>query len=92
LAARSESSKITERSPQTVTSRFSVPQEVPVGTTETAEERQRLACLEDRYRNELTGEEERLQLRNRIRRLKRKLETAEETVDAIHSGLERMES
>jgi predicted RNase H-like nuclease (RuvC/YqgF family) len=51
-----------------------------------------LARLEDRYRNELTGEEERLELRDRIRRLKRKLETAEETVDAIHSGLERMES
>jgi hypothetical protein len=51
-----------------------------------------LARLEDRYRNELTGEEERLELRDRTRRLKRKLETAEETVDAIHSGLERMES
>jgi predicted RNase H-like nuclease (RuvC/YqgF family) len=51
-----------------------------------------LTRLEDRYRNELTGEEERLELRDRIRRLKRKLETAEETVDAIHSGLERMES
>ena len=51
-----------------------------------------LARLEDRYRNELMGKEERLQLRDRIRRLKRKLETAEETVDAIHSGLERMES
>jgi hypothetical protein len=44
------------------------------------------------YRNELVGEEARLELRDRIRRLKRKLETAEETVDAIHSGLERMES
>jgi predicted RNase H-like nuclease (RuvC/YqgF family) len=51
-----------------------------------------LAHLEDRYRNELMGKDERLQLRDRIRRLKRKLETAEETVDAIHSGLERMES
>jgi hypothetical protein len=36
--------------------------------------------------------EARLELRDRIRRLKRKLETAAETVDAIHSGLERMES
>jgi hypothetical protein len=51
-----------------------------------------LARLEDRYRNELMGEEARLELRDEIRRLKRKLETAEETVDAIHSGLERMES
>jgi hypothetical protein len=75
-----------------VTSRLSVPQEVPVGTTETAEERQLLACLEDRYCNELMGEEVRLELRDRIRRLKRKLEAAAETVDAIHSGLERMGS
>ena len=75
-----------------MTSKLSVPQEVPVGTTETTEERQLLACLEDLYRNELMGEEARLELRDRIRRLKRKLETVEETVDAIHSGLERMES
>jgi hypothetical protein len=51
-----------------------------------------LARLEDRYRNELMGEEARLELRDRIRRLKRKLETAAETVDAQHSGLERMGS
>ena len=36
------------------------------------------------------GEEERLELGDRIRRLKRNLETAAETVDAQHSGLERM--
>jgi hypothetical protein len=48
--------------------------------------------MEFLYRNELMGEEARLELRDEIRRLKRKLETAEETVDAIHSGLERMES
>jgi hypothetical protein len=36
--------------------------------------------------------EARLELRDRIRRLKRELETAAETVDAIHSGLERMGS
>jgi hypothetical protein len=51
-----------------------------------------LARLEDLYHNELMGEEARLELRDRIRRLKRKLETAAETVDAIHSGLERMGS
>jgi len=51
-----------------------------------------LARLEDRYRNELMGEGARLELRDEIRRLKRKLETPAETVDAIHSGLERMES
>ena len=43
-------------------------------------------------RNELMGEAERLELRDRIGRMKRKLETAEETVDTIHSGLERMGS
>ena len=73
-----------------MTSRSSVPQEVPVGTTETAGRRQLLVRLKDRYRNELMGEEARLELRDRIRRLKRKLETAAEKVDAIHSGLERM--
>lgn len=31
----------------------------------------RLARLEDRYRNELTDEEERLELRDRIRQLKK---------------------
>ncbi len=56
---------------------------------EVAAER-RLARLEDRYRNELMGEEERLELRDRVGGLKRKLESAAETVDAIHSGLERM--
>jgi HNH endonuclease len=41
------------------------------------------------YRYEMMGEEARSEPRDRIRRLKRKLETAAETVDAIHSGLER---
>jgi hypothetical protein len=36
--------------------------------------------------------EVRLEVRDRIRRMERKLETAAETVDAIHSGLERMGS
>jgi 5-methylcytosine-specific restriction endonuclease McrA len=39
---------------------------------------------------ELVGEEERLELRDRINRLRRKAETAGETVDTHHSGLERM--
>ena len=51
-----------------------------------------LACLEDRYRNELMDEEERLVLRDRINRLRRKVETTGETVDTHHSGLERMGS
>ncbi len=51
-----------------------------------------LACLEDRYRNELLGEEERLELRVRINRLRRKAETVGETVDTHHSGLERIDS
>ncbi len=48
--------------------------------------------MEFLYRNDLIGEEARLELRDEIRRLKRKLETPAETVDAIHSGLERMGS
>ena len=48
----------------------------------------RLRALEDRYRNELMGEEERCELRDRILKLKRKLETPAETVDAQHSCLE----
>ena len=51
-----------------------------------------LACLEDRYRNELLSEEERLELRDRINQLRRKTETTGETVDAHHSGLEMMGS
>jgi hypothetical protein len=50
-----------------------------------------LACLEDLYRNELMGEEERLKLRDRINWLRRKAETIAETVDTHHSGLERMD-
>jgi hypothetical protein len=50
-----------------------------------------LACLEDRYQNELLGEEERLELRDGINRLRRKVETTAETVDTHHSGLERMD-
>src|SRR5215218_73393 len=41
--------------------------------SETAEER-RLRTLEDRYRNELMSEEERLELRDRILKLRKKLE------------------
>lgn len=50
-----------------------------------------LSRLEERYRNELMAEEERLELRDRINRLRRrKAETPAETVDVQHSGLERM--
>ena len=59
-----------------------------VPAPETPEER-RLRTLEDRYRNELIDEEERLELRDRILKLRRMLETAAETVDAHHSCLER---
>ena len=55
-------------------------------TPETAEER-RLRALEDRYRNELMSEEERLELRDRILKLRRNLETPTDTVDAHHSCL-----
>jgi hypothetical protein len=60
----------------------------PVPEPETSEER-RLRTLEDRYRNELMDEQERLELRDRILKLRRKLETASETVDTHHSCLER---
>ena len=49
-----------------------------------------LASLENRYQNELTDEDERLELLERINRLRRNAETTGETVDAHHSGLERM--
>ena len=50
-----------------------------------------LACLDDLYRNELMGEEERLELRDRIKWIRRKVETTAETVDTHFSGLERMD-
>ena len=50
-----------------------------------------LARLEDCYCNELMGEEEQLKLRDRINRLRRKVETTAETVDTHHSALERMD-
>ena len=56
-------------------------------TRETGQER-RLRALEERYRNELMGEEERLKLRESILKLRRKLEAPDETVDAHHSSLE----
>ena len=40
-----------------------------------------LARLEERYKHEPLGEDERLELWDRTRRLKRRLETAAETVD-----------
>jgi hypothetical protein len=49
------------------------------------------AEAEERYRRELMGEEERLELRDRIARLKRRnAERAVETVEAHHSGLDRL--
>jgi hypothetical protein len=57
-------------------------------TPGTAEER-RLRALKDRYRNELMDEQERCELRDRILKLGRKLETAAETVGAHHSCSER---
>ena len=50
-----------------------------------------LVCLEDLYRNELMGEEERLELRDLIKWIRRKVETTAETVDTHFSGLERMD-
>jgi len=47
----------------------------------------RISRLEDRFRNELMGEEERLELRERILKLKRDADT----LDAQAYGLERGE-
>jgi hypothetical protein len=44
-----------------------------------------------RFNNELMGDEERMLLLDRIKRLRRAVETEAETVDAaIHSGLDRL--
>ena len=48
-----------------------------------------LAEAEDRYRSELMDADERLEILDRIKRLCRAAETDAETVDAVHSGLER---
>jgi hypothetical protein len=55
-----------------------------------APQEHRLRALEDRYRNELMNEEERLELRERILKLRRKLEAHAETVEAHHSWLESL--
>jgi hypothetical protein len=50
-----------------------------------------LAEAEERYLNELLDAEERLELRDRIARLKRRnAEPAAETLDAHHTGLDRL--
>ena len=45
---------------------------------------------EERFRHELMSDEERQLLLDRIRRLRRAVETNAETVDAVHSGLDRL--
>jgi hypothetical protein len=44
----------------------------------------------ERFNNELLPDEERMLLLDRIKRLRRTVETDAETVDAIHSGLDRL--
>ena len=44
---------------------------------------------EERFNNELMDDEERMLLLDRIRRLRRLVETNAETVDSVHSGLDR---
>jgi hypothetical protein len=44
----------------------------------------------ERFNNELLPDEERMLLLDRIRRLRRAVETDAEAVDAVHSGLERL--
>ena len=57
-----------------------------------AQERRLRRILEEaetRYRHELMDDQDRLEVLDRIRRLRRAIETNTETVDAIHSGLDR---
>ena len=59
----------------------------------TAQERRIRRILDEavsRYNNELLPDEERMLLLDRIRRLRRAVETKADTVDAVHSGLERL--
>jgi hypothetical protein len=49
-----------------------------------------LAEETERFNNELLPDEERIMLLDRIKRLRRAVETGEETVDAVHSALERL--
>jgi hypothetical protein len=44
----------------------------------------------ERFNNELLPDEERMVLLDRIKRLRRVVETGAATVDAVHSGLERL--
>jgi hypothetical protein len=48
-----------------------------------------LAEAVHRYNNELMDDQERLEVLDRIKRLRRAVETNAETVDAVHSGLDR---
>ncbi len=44
---------------------------------------------EERFRHELMDDEERLEVLDHVKRLRRAVETDADTVDAIHSGLDR---
>jgi hypothetical protein len=58
-----------------------------------ADERRIRRILEEavhRFNNELMSDEERMLLLDRIKRLRRVVETDAETVDALHSGLDQL--
>jgi hypothetical protein len=62
-----------------------------VSTTSVVDERRIRRILKEavqRFNNELLDDEERQLLLDRIKRLRRAVETAAETVDAVHSGLD----
>jgi hypothetical protein len=62
-------------------------------TTSVVDERRIRRILEEavnRFNNELLDDEERLEVLDRIKRLRRAVETGAETVDAVHSGLDRL--
>lgn len=65
----------------------------PESSAPTAQEGRIRRILEEaieRFNHELMNDEERMVLLDRIRRLRRAVETHVETVDAVHSGLERL--
>jgi hypothetical protein len=62
-----------------------------VSTTSVVDERRIRRILEEavnRFNNELMDDEERLEVLDRIKWLRRAVETDAETVDGAHSGLE----
>ncbi len=73
------------------TTKDSAPAPPPTTKAERLRTARTLALKEaqERFRHELMDDAERQHLLDRIRRLRRAVETDAETVDALHSGLDR---